>query len=213
MYRPDIFSEERVDVMHALMRAHPFATLVTSGSEGAEANHLPLVLHADTGATETAELGLLRGHVARANPLWQSLDRRVDVLAIFHGPQAYVTPSWYPAKAAHGKVVPTWNYAAVHARGRLTLYDDPDRLRAHVAALTAQHEAGRDVPWALSDAPADFIAALVKGIVGFELSISRLEGKWKMSQNQDAANRTGVVAGLTAEGTTTALAVADLIAS
>ena len=211
MYRPNIFSEDRIAAMQALIRAHPFATLVTSGAEGPDANHLPMILQAGEGDDGDPSLGVLRGHVARANPLWQAVDRRVDALAIFHGPHNYVTPSWYPSKAVHGKVVPTWNYAVVHARGRLTFYDDPERLRAHVAALTVQQEAGRAAPWSLSDAPADFVDAMVGGIVGFELAISRLEGKWKMSQNREPGDRAGVVEGLNAEGTEAARAVADLI--
>ena len=164
MHRPEIFREDRVDVMHALMRAYPFATLVRVGADGPEANHLPLLLDA---AADDAGVGrrngVLRGHIARANPMWRETDRRVDVLAIFHGPHHYVTPSWYPSKAAHGKVVPTWNYAVVHAYGRLAFYDDAKRLRDHVAALTASQEASRDEPWALADAPEDFIAGMVNG--------------------------------------------------
>ena len=210
LYQPDLFKEERIEIMHALMRAHPFATLVTVGGEesGPEANHLPLVLHA--GENDGDGQGLLRGHVARGNPLWQELDRRVDALAIFHGPQHYITPSWYPSKAEHGKVVPTWNYAVVHAYGRLSFFDEPARLLEHVGALTAQQEAGFDQPWSLADAPAEFLEQMVKGIVGFELTISRLEGKSKMSQNRAPADRVGVVDGLTSVGTPTARAVADL---
>ena len=160
---------------------------------------------------EDAANGVLCGHVARANPLWQTFDRRAQALAIFHGPHQYITPSWYPSKAAHGKVVPTWNYAVVHAYGRLSVYHDAERLRAHVDSLTASQEAGRDQPWALTDAPAAFIAGMVEGIVGFELPVDRLVGKWKMSQNRTAADRAGVVDGLTDTATPAAQAVAELI--
>ena len=177
--------------MHDLVRAQPFATLVTIGSNGMTADHLPLILLA-----VGSERGILQGHVARPNPVWSDVDPSVDALAIFHGPHHYVTPSWYPSKAAHGKVVPTWNYAVVHAYGSLRAIEDADWLMAHLKALTARQESGRDTPWEIDDAPTEFIDRMVAGIVGFEIEVSRLEGKQKMSQNRDEADRAGVIRGL-----------------
>jgi transcriptional regulator len=147
----------------------------------------------------STEYGTLRGHVARANPLWQEFADGGEVLAIFHGPQAYVSPSWYPSKAEHGKVVPTWNYAVVHARGPLAVIDDPAWLRAFVGSLTAAHEAGRQPPWAVDDAPPEFVDQMLGAIVGFEIAITSLVGKWKASPNRSASDRTGVIDGLLRE--------------
>jgi transcriptional regulator len=207
MYIPSHFEESRPDVLHELMRERPLATLVTASAAGLEANHLPLHW-----SPEPAPLGTLRGHVARANPLWRQLaPDGAAVLAIFHGPQAYVTPSWYPAKAEHGRVVPTWNYVVVHAHGTLRAVDDAAWLRAQLAALTAASEAGRAPPWQVADAPAEFVDRLIAGIVGIEIAISRIEGKSKVSQNQSAANRAGVVRGLRADGDAGALDMAAWI--
>ena len=185
MYVPDHFREDRPEVLHDAVRRIGFATLVT---QGLEANHLPMLL----------QDGVLRGHVARANPVWKAGPG--DALAIFLGPHAYVSPSWYPSKAETGKAVPTWNYIAVHARGRMRWIDDAEWLRAHVGQLSATHEAGRDVPWMISDAPAGYIDSMLRGIVGFELSIQMLEGKWKLSQNRDEADRAGTREGLRRDG-------------
>ncbi|HWY62683.1 MAG TPA: FMN-binding negative transcriptional regulator [Rhizomicrobium sp.] len=190
MYIPPHFREEREDVLHDAIRRIGLATLVTQNSGGVEANHLPLLL----------EDGVLRGHFARANPVWKSLKPGAEVLAIFLGPHAYVSPSWYPSKAQTGKAVPTWNYITVHVRGRLTLRDDPIWLRRHVGALSAAHEAARTAPWSVADAPADYIDGLLGAIVGFEISITRLEGKWKLSQNRSAADIEGVRAALARNG-------------
>jgi len=206
MYQPPLFREDRLEVMHGLIRAHPFATLVTLEAGALSANHLPMILHPKLSAN-----GTLHGHMARANPLWQNRDGGVDALAIFHGPQQYITPSWYPSKKEHGKVVPTWNYAVVHAHGPLTTIEDPAWLRAHLEALTGQQEGGRPVPWFVSDAPDDFIAHQLKGIVGFELTIGRIEGKWKVSQNRDERDRTGVSRGLRFESPGQASDMADLV--
>ena len=193
MYLPSHFAETRPEVLHALVRAQPLAVLVTHGAEGLEANHVPLLL--DVGpAGETA----LLGHVARANPVWR-LDG-AEALAIFQGPQAYVSPSWYPSKREHGKVVPTWNYVTVHAYGRLRVHDDPAWLRRLLDRLTTQMEAPRAQPWAVGDAPADYLEKMISMVVGVELRVERLEGKWKVSQNQPAANRAGVIVGLDAMG-------------
>jgi transcriptional regulator len=178
MYVPAHFREDRVEVLHDAMRRIGLATLVTKNADGVEANHLPLLL----------EDGMLRGHFARANPVWKSLHHDAEALAIFLGPHAYVSPSWYPSKAQTGQAVPTWNYITVHARGRLTLKDDPAWLRAHVGALSATHEAASIAPWSVADAPVDYIDGLLRAIVGFEISLTRLEGKWKLSQNRSAAD-------------------------
>ena len=206
MYLPAHFEESRPEVLHAMMREQPFATLVTQGADGLTADHLPLHLEPGSGSC-----GALQGHVARANPLWQRA-ADCEVLAIFHGPQAYVTPSWYATKREHGKAVPTWNYVVVHARGRLRAIDDAAWLRRQLATLVAEHEAGFAEPWQIADAPPDYIDKMLAAIVGIEIVITELQGKWKISQNQPAANRAGVVAGLRGQGTDDARAMADLVA-
>ena len=203
MYIPTQFREDDVPTVHAAIRAAGLATLVTTGPDGLIATPLPLLLDAEPGP-----YGTLHGHVARANPQWQRSDTQVQALAMFMGPDAYITPSWYETKRETGKVVPTWNYVAVHAYGTVEFYTDPDRLLALVTRLTGQHEGARAKPWAVSDAPDDFIRSQLKGIVGCELRITRLEGKWKMSQNRVAADRDGVVSGLRADGV---VDVADLV--
>jgi transcriptional regulator len=192
MYVPPHFQEDRVPTLHQAIRDIAFGTLVSAGPDGLIANHVPMLLD-----PEPAPYGTLIGHVARANPHSRVPASETETLAIFLGPNAYVTPSWYAAKREHGKVVPTWNYVAVHAYGRLEWFDDADRLLALVTRLTDTHEAALPAPWAVSDAPADFVRGMLKGIVGFALPIARLEGKWKMSQNRPAADRPGVVDGLT----------------
>lgn len=206
MYQPAAFREERIEVMHALIRSHPLATLVTQAADTLEANHLPLLIDA-----EPAPLGTLRGHVARANPLWRQLHEGHEALAVFQGPQAYVTPSWYPAKRETGKVVPTWNYAVVHARGSLVVHDDRAWLRDLVSNLTDRQEAPLAQPWGVGDAPADYIEQMLGAIVGIEIRITRLEGKWKVSQNRGAADREGVVAGLMERGDAAARDMAALV--
>lgn len=206
MYRVAAFREERIDVMHALIRAHPLAVLVTSAGGTLEANHLPLLID-----PLSSPQGTLRGHVARANPLWRQLHEN-EVLAVFQGPQVYVTPSWYPEKRATGKVVPTWNYAVVHAHGPLIIRDDRDWLRDLVSRLTDQQEAGLPQPWAISDAPADYIERMLGAIVGIEIPINRIEGKWKVSQNKADAERAGVVDGLAQSADPQAQAMAGLVA-
>ncbi len=208
MYIPPHFEEARVEVMHELIRARPFATLVTLSASGLNANHIPLHLSLEAGS-----LGILRGHVARANPVWQDLLAGTDALAIFQGPDSYVTPSWYPTKRQDGKVLPTWNYAVVHASGPLRVFDDPVWLRAQLEILTTQHEASRSEPWAVSDAPPKFTESRIGAIVGIEISIGKLTGKWKLSQNQAAQNRAGVVLGLKEKGDADALEMAALIES
>ncbi len=193
MYNPPAFREDRIEVLHETMRRAPLANLVVQNGEGFEASPLPLLLD-----PEPAPLGTLSGHIARGNPLARA--EGAMALAIFMGPDTYVTPSWYATKRETGRVVPTWNYVTLHAEGRLRFFDDPEALLALVRNLTARHEGERAKPWAVEDAPADFIAAQLKGIIGFTLTLTRLEGKWKMSQNRTPADRAGVAAGLAAEG-------------
>jgi len=201
MYRPPHFREERKEVLHAAMAQIGFAALV---STSLDATQMPLLLDASDG-----ELGTLSGHMARANPHWKAVAgaRESQGLAIFLGPHAYVSPNWYPSKAEHGKAVPTWNYIAVHARGIVTVHDDPVWLRARLEKLTGAHETGRPAPWNVSDAPEAYIVAQLKGIVGISLRITALEGNWKLSQNKADADHEGVRAALAAEGA----AVADLM--
>lgn len=206
MYQPPHFREDRIDVLQDLVRAHPLAALVAMSQDGLIANHLPMILHC-----ELSEKGTLRGHVSRANPLWKAFDAEVDALAIFQGPESYITPSWYASKKEHGKVVPTWNYAVVHAHGPLRILDDAQWLRAHLDVLTHQQERTRPVPWELADAPADFVERQLKGIVGIELPISRIEGKWKVSQNRADRDRMGVHRGLQLESGGAASALSELV--
>jgi transcriptional regulator len=195
MYQPPLFREDRLDVLHGLMRTHPFGLIISVGPDGEPmANAIPLLLDASAG-----EKGTLRGHLARANPHWKSLAETGKALVVFQGPYSYVTPSWYESKKEHGKVVPTWNYVIVQARGAVTIHEDADWLRAHVGALSDAHEERRTDPWAVSDAPESFIDSQLKGIVGFEIGIAVLEGKWKVSQNRPVPDRVGVVEGLTAD--------------
>ena len=190
MYVPRHFAEDDVAEMHALMRANPLATLVTHGPDGLNANHIPLLLAG----------GRLQGHVARANPLWQAGTVAGEVLVVFQGDDSYISPSGYATKAEHGKVVPTWNYAAVHAYGELRVIDDPRWIFAQISALTATNEAALPQPWAVTDAPADYIEKMLGAIVGIEITITRLLGKWKVSQNQPAVNQASLIAALEKAG-------------
>lgn len=196
MYLPAHFEQSDPAALRDLMHRHPLAAVVTSGADGLTADHLPLEFVADDGGVGP---GRLRGHVARANPLWRHAGGQ-PVLAIFTGPHGYVSPNWYPAKAATHKVVPTWNYAVVHAHGVLNIVDDAPWLRALVGRLTDRHEAGRSQPWAVDDAPDDYIRQMLGAIVGIEIPLTRLVGKWKLSQNRSRADRDGVAAGLRADG-------------
>jgi transcriptional regulator len=191
MYQPPHFREDRLEVQHTLIRSHPLGLLITNGSTGLIANPIPFVL--DEAASP---FGTLRAHLSRANPQWRSFDPEQDALVVFQGTETYITPSWYEAKREHGKVVPTWNYAIVQAHGRLQVKDDPAWLMQQISALTSAQEASRSEPWAVGDAPAEFLAAQMKGIVGVEIEITRIEGKWKVSQNRSEADRHGVAAGL-----------------
>lgn len=207
MYVPAHFKEDRIDVLHDAIRTYGFGTLVTAGDEGLEASHLPLLLE-----TAPAPFGTIMGHLARANPQWQRVKPGTEALAIFLGPNTYITPSWYPTKQQSGKVVPTWNYLAIHAYGTLSFFDDADELRAHVSKMTDTHEGPRDAPWALSDAPASFVDQMLRAIIGFRLHITRLEGKWKMSQNRPAQDVSGVLDGLAREDGEGHREVADIVA-
>ncbi len=206
MYQPTHFEETRQDVMQQLMRHHPLALLIHSGPDGVAADPVPLIHDPDGGA-----FGCLRGHVARANPLWQNVSARPDVLAVFQGPQAYVSPNWYASKGAHGKVVPTWNYCLVQARGRLRVIEDADWLLRLVTRLTDRNEATQQAPWAVADAPPDYIQNMLGAIVGIELPIEQLSGKWKVSQNRSAADRAGVAAGLAAVENPSAVSMAEQV--
>ena len=197
MYLPAHFEETRPEVLHALVHDHPLGLLVTRDAAGElAANSVPCILDADPAGGP----GILRAHVARANPLWRAARGDVDTLVVFQGEQAYISPAFYPSKAEHGKVVPTWNYVMVQARGRLRAVEDTDWLRAFVTRLTERHEAPRAQPWAVSDAPADYIATMLRAIVGIEIVLSSLTGKWKVSQNRSAPDREGVARGLADAG-------------
>jgi transcriptional regulator len=208
MYLPAYFEESRTDVLHALMRARPLATLVTLSDSGLIANHIPLET-----LPEPLPHGVLRGHIARANPLWREYRADSEALAIFHGPQAYISPSFYPSKQATGEVVPTWDYAVVHARGTLRFVQDSDWLRALVSRLTDAHEGPRQMPWKVDDAPPSYIERMLSLIVGFEMSITGLTGKWKLSQNHPTANRLGAAMGLRDAADAQSREVADLLSS
>lgn len=203
MYVPRHFSIEDPACLHAFMCAHPLATLVTHGADGLDANHVPLMVRGAEGAER------LVGHVARANPLWED-HADAHVLCVFQGPDHYISPSAYPSKIETGKVVPTWNYAVVHARGILRVIDDRDWLHALVTELTNTHEAGQRAPWQVTDAPADYIERMLGAIVGIEIEVTQLVGKWKVSQNQPAKNRDGVVDAL-GRGDEAARAMAGLV--
>ena len=211
MYVPEQFEETRTSVLHDLIETHSFATLITLSAaakgEAPEVNHLPMLVDRAAG-----DLGTLRGHVARANPLWRTLVDDCRAIAVFQGPAGYVSPSWYPSKEAHHKVVPTWNYAVVHAHGSPRAVEDEQWLLQLVSELTAQHEAVQDEPWKVTDAPSEFIQTMLSNIVGIELPIASIVGKWKVSQNRSVEDRRGVESGLRSAGDDNALAMAGLIA-
>jgi transcriptional regulator len=194
MYQPPHFREDRIEVQRRLIRAYPLGLLITAGTSGLLANPIPFLIDGEGPA-----LGMLRCHLARANPQWRELASVQECLAVFQGPQAYISPSWYATKRETGKVVPTWNYAAVHVWGQPRVIEDQEWLRRQITDLTASRESSRASPWAVDDAPPEFVTAQIKGIVGVEIPISRIEGKWKMSQNRSEADRAGVVEGLSGE--------------
>ena len=206
MYVPTHFEETRPEILHQLIRDHALATLVTLGPEGLNANHIPFEL--DPGP---APFGTLRGHVARGNPVWRDFSRDVEALAVFQGPQAYISPSWYQTKRETGKVVPTYNYIVVHAYGPMRIIEDRTWLRGLVERLTTRYEAGRAEPWKVTDAPADFVEQMLGAIIGIEIPLTRLRGKWKVSQNRPSVDRDGVVTGLNAMNDGDAQAMSSLV--
>jgi len=206
MYNPPHFEESRPEVLRDLIVAHPLGALVTLGSTGLDANHIPFEFAPGDGPH-----GTLRGHVARSNQVWKDFSREVDVLVIFQGPSAYITPSWYETKKETGKVVPTYNYCTVHAHGPLIIHDDREWLRGMVTRLTQRFESARPAPWAVTDAPSDFIDKQLAAIVGIEIPIARIAGKWKVSQNRPAADQAKVADGLRAQATAESAAMADLV--
>lgn len=206
MYQPPHFREDSLEVQHALIKAHPLGLLVTLGSTGLVANPIPFILDA-----LASPLGTLKAHLARANSQWQDFDPAQEALVVFQGPETYITPSWYAAKREHGRVVPTWNYAIVQAYGRMRVIDDPDWLLQQITALTGTQESSRPEPWAVSDAPPPFVTAQLKGIIGIEIEITRIEGKWKVSQNRSEADRQGVAEGLRFAQDDASQRMADLV--
>ena len=196
MYEPPHFKETRADVLHGLIRAYPLGMLISNGPEGPEANAIPFLLDATVSPN-----GRLRAHMAKANPQWKLIGENPasPVLVVFQGTDAYVTPSWYETKRETGKVVPTWNYAIVQVRGTARVIDDQDWLAQQIADLTASQEGPRAAPWAVTDAPAPFIQSQIKGIIGLEVEITEIHGKWKVSQNRPVADRVGVAQGLESE--------------
>ena len=195
MYRPAHFQENDPTTLASFVDTHPFAVLVATDPSGLVANHVPLLRLQDPGGRT-----LLRGHVARANDFWKTTPAESSVLAIFSGPDRYISPAWYPTKAETGEVVPTWNYLVVHAHGRITFTQDAAWLRTLVEALTNRHEGGRPVSWKVSDAPIEYVDRMLRAIVGFEIVVERLEGKFKASQNRTERERAGAISGLAMDG-------------
>ena len=206
MYVPKHFEERDLSVLHALIRSHPLGAWVTQTDGKLVVNHIPFLVDSKRG-----EQGTLVGHVARANPIWKLFSKDMDSVVVFQGPQTYITPSWYPSKHAHGKAVPTWNYVVVHAHGLPRAIEDGDWLIRHVRELSDLHESEQAVPWSVSDAPRDYIDTMVKAIVGIEIPIATLAGKWKVSQNRPLADRLGTIAGLYGRGDATSKEMAVLV--
>jgi transcriptional regulator len=206
MYTPSHFEESRITELHAFMRRHPLAALVSQAAGCLDANHVPLLIDPDHGS-----FGRLRGHIARANSMWRDLEAGTEVLVLFQGPNSYISPNFYPSKQEHGKVVPTWNYGVVHARGKIAWVHDPQWLRVLVTELTDQHEAGQARPWRVTDAPDEYLHKMIAGIVGFEIPIDQLRGKMKLSQNRTEPDRTGVRRGLSAQADANSVDMSDLM--
>ncbi len=206
MYIPKAHEETRIDVLHDLIKAHPLGSIVTLCQAGLNVNHIPFLID-----PARSEHGTLRGHVARANPMWTDFSNTTESVVIFQGPQAYISPNWYPSKHENGKAVPTWNYAVVHAHGFLTIREDADWILQLVSDLTNAHESTQRLPWQVSDAPKDYIDKLLGAIVGIEIPINRLVGKWKVSQNRSDADRLGIAAGLQSKNTEASRAAADTV--
>jgi transcriptional regulator len=206
MYVPSHFAESRTEVLHELIRRHPLGALVAATTEGLEASHVPFEIDA-----AAAPLGILRCHLARANPLWRRLNGDSDVLVMFQGEDSYISPAWYRAKQEHGKVVPTWNYVTVHAYGKPRVIQDAQWLRALVTGLTDRHESNRAEPWRVTDAPAEYVDKMLQAIVGVEIEIERISGAWKLSQNRSLADREGVARGLAASSAPRDVEMAELV--
>ena len=211
MYQPPHFREDRIEVQHGLIRAHPLGLLITAGPGGLQANAFPFLVYGDLAAQDSAPHGTLRAHMARGNPQWRELAAVKECLVVFQGPQLYITPSLYPTKREHGKVVPTWNYVTVHAWGAPQVVKDTVWLRRQIEDLTNLKEGVLPKPWKVDDAPEQYLASQIKGIVGIEIPITRIEGKWKVSQNRPEVDRAGVVAGLR-DGDEQAAVMAALVA-
>jgi transcriptional regulator len=206
LYLPKVHEETRLDVLHELIRAHSLGTWVSTTASQLNVDHIPFLVDSGRG-----ELGTLVGHVARANPIWKSGRGALPDVIVFRGPQTYITPSWYPSKHEHGKAVPTWNYAVVTVHGRPEFIEDTAWLYEHLASLTDTHEASQALPWKIGDAPAEFTEKLVSAIVGVQIRIERIEGKWKTNQNRPESDKIGVVAGLLAKGDHESVAMASLV--
>ena len=206
MYEPPLHRQADLAALHDLIRRRPLGLIVNRGPQGLAANAIPCLLDADVGP-----FGRLRAHVARANGLWRELQAEAETLVVFRDVDHYVSPSWYATKRETGRVVPTWNYVMVQARGKARVIEDEAWLRGQIAELTRRHEGGRAAPWVVGDAPEDFVATMVRQIVGLEIEIDDLRGKWKASQNRPAADRAGVIAGLTEDGDPDALAMAAIV--
>lgn len=208
MNKLPMFNEDRLDVMHDLINAYSFGILIGHEDGALSVNHIPFVLH-----PELSEKGTLRAHIAKGNSFLKNYDEGSEVMVIFQGPHHYISPGWYASKAEHGKVVPTWNYATVHARGSLKMIDDADWLMAQLNSLTTINEAGYDDPWKVPDAPEKYITGQMKGIIGIEIEITHLTGTWKMSQNKNVADKTGVIDGLIQDDNDNSRAMAGFIKS
>lgn len=206
MYNPAHFEESRVEMMHQLIADYPLGTVVTNGPEGLVANHIPFLVDRRSG-----DRGTLIGHVARNNDMWRDLERTPEALVVFQAVDGYITPNWYAGKREHHQVVPTWNYAVVHAYGPIVIHEDPKWLRGVVGRLTKHFETAEPIPWKMADAPSDFIASQLDAIVGIEIPITRIIGKWKTSQNRTLADREGVIAGLTERGGAGDAEMAELV--
>ena len=208
MYEPPLHRQEDISAQHALIRAHPLGLLISHGPSGLLANSIPFILVEDG-----SRFGMLRCHLARANPQWRDLQAASEALVVFQGADAYITPSWYATKRETGKVVPTWNYVMVQARGAPRVVEGAEWLRAQIEQLTKEREASREKPWAVGDAPEDFIAMQMRAIVGVEIEVADLRGKWKASQNRPPADREGVMEGLTENGDPMAEIVREAVRS
>lgn len=205
MHVPKVFQQEDPTVLHALMVKYPLASLIVYSATGIEVNHIPFFLNKSKGKLS------LQGHIAKANPLWQNVKDNAEVLLVFHGPNCYISPNYYPTKKEHGKAVPTWNYVAVHIKGVMKYRFDADFKLEMLNNLTIQHEQSQEKPWSINDAPAHYIKRMLPAIVGLEIEVLSITGKWKVSQNQPEINKQGVVSGLSNEKTTNALSMADLV--